>query len=213
MSTHLEVLKDKIARNEGHAYLEELAAPDFAVLNAEIREGNATRERMIVINFLRQKRSEFEEQLKADADNIVLKEKLNETHRRLSELEHTMREHIGRGTTEGLNTLVGSAATTFDSGAPGLVRAANAGILGAIGLGLYGVWRWFHRKTMKTEIVNEGGRQEIVEQKESIPRYLLRITGLLAVGTGLLWLLGRSKTEKDLEAIRKEQEPAPLTPL
>lgn len=213
MSTHLEVLQDKIARNEESTYLEGLAAPDFAALNAQIREENATHERLIVINFLRQKRGELEEELKTRADDMILKEKLVEIRRRLGELEHSVNEHVGRGVTESIGTTVGSAATVFDSKAPGLERAKSAGILGAIGLGLYGVWRWFHRKTVKTEIVGESGKQEIVEQKESIPRYLLRITGLLALGTGLLWLLGRSKTEKDLEAARKEREPAPVVPL
>src|SRR3989344_2745091 len=193
MSTHLEVLQEQIAKNTENEYLEKLAAPDFAALNAQIREQNATQERLIVMSFLQQKRGALEEELKTRIDDPGLKEKLDEVRRRLGELEHSVKENIGRGTAEGINTVIGSAATAFDSNAPGLERAKNAGILGAIGLGLYGVWRWFHRKTVKTEIVGESGKQEIVEQKESIPRSLLRITGLFALGTGLLYLLGRSK--------------------
>ena len=210
MPTHLEVLQEKITKNEENTYLEGLGAPDFATLNAQIREGNATRERLIVINFLRKQRGEIDEQLKVNAGDVGLQEKLNETRRRLNELEYGVNENIGRGAAEGLGTVVGSAATTFDSGSPGIIRAANAGILGAIGLGLYGVWRWFHRKTVKTEIVGKDGKQEIVEQKESFPRYLLRITGLVALGTGLLWILGRSKTQKDLEEMRKERAAATI---
>lgn len=213
MPTHLETLRVRINVNDEKAYLKGLPADAFAELNAQIRENNATRERLIVIHCLRMQRAEIEEQLKIDAGNVGLKAQLDEVHRRLSTLEHSVNEHIGRGTAESLGTVVGSAATMFDSKAPGLERAKSAGILGAVGLGLYGIWRWFHRKTVKTEVVGKEGKQEIVEQKESIPRYLLRITGLLAVGAGLLWLLGRSKTEKDLKEVKEEREPAPIVPL
>lgn len=213
MPTHLETLREKIDANDEKAYLKGLPTDAFAELDAQIRENNATRERLIVIHCLRMQRGEIEEQLKLDVGNVGLKAQLDEVRRRLSTLEHSVTEHIGRGAAESLGTAVGSAMTVFDSKAPALERAKSAGILGAIGLGLYGVWRWFHRKTVKTEIVGKEGKQEIVEQKESVPRYLLRITGLLALGTGLLWLLGRSKTQKELEEIKKEREPAPVAPL